>query len=98
MLWRVLQAWAREPRKYGEVLNMVEQLAELLAVLHGLGLVHRDLKCARKGPAVCSRVIGMHGWRPLAQACDGVAQYVTFDVHSCTAHCRAGTSCCLLRA
>lgn len=41
-----VDAWLERPRRYSEVLTMLEHLAELLAVLHASGRVHRDLKPA----------------------------------------------------
>jgi serine/threonine protein kinase len=39
-----LSQWSLQERGYGEVLTMIESVARLLAVLHGSGRVHRDLK------------------------------------------------------
>ena len=42
-----LDAWAAQgARGFGEVLTMLEHVAELLRVLHDAGLVHRDVKPA----------------------------------------------------
>ena len=38
------EAWAEHPRRFGEQLTMLEQLAEMLATLHGAGKAHRDIK------------------------------------------------------
>lgn len=39
-----LAAWAQTPRRFGAVINLMESLTDLLAILHGAGCVHRDLK------------------------------------------------------
>jgi serine/threonine protein kinase len=36
--------WMQEERSFGAVLNMLDEISRLLAVLHGAGRVHRDLK------------------------------------------------------
>ena len=40
------QQWMRQPRRFSEQLTFLEQMAELLAVLHSAGRVHRDMKPA----------------------------------------------------
>lgn len=57
---RRVQAWARERRRFGEIINMMESLAEMLVVLHGAGFVHRDVK-----PGNALVLLDSHLWKLL---------------------------------
>jgi serine/threonine protein kinase len=47
-----------EPRSFGAVLNMLDELARLLDTLHSKGRVHRDLK-----PGNVLLLVHSHVWR-----------------------------------
>jgi hypothetical protein len=72
--------WRRHPRSHHEVSTMIEHLAQLLAVLHDAGYVHRDLKVCSVD-AVCS-VLDC----PLAHPQSGPGHHRRLGLHGAGGH------------